>query len=224
MLSTGWVYILSNESMPGVVKIGVTADLPKHRAAELSSTGVPSPFVVEAAFLFADKALKIEQLTHKHLESKRVTPNREFFKVSASDASVAINKIALSLREEILKSDPPLKSRYATRGQEESDYDKRRAERLAISAMGKAASIREIKTALYCIKHVSSLDDDGATYVNGVGFSGVDTDYGRRLASKPHTNLTHLEQGRVLQLAYKYRKQAPSHLINQLQKPIIEHK
>lgn len=38
----GWVYILSNEYMPGIYKIGMTTNSPEARAKELSSaTGVP---------------------------------------------------------------------------------------------------------------------------------------------------------------------------------------
>ena len=40
----GWVYILTNEAMPGLVKIGYTMNDPAIRAEELSSdTGVPLP-------------------------------------------------------------------------------------------------------------------------------------------------------------------------------------
>ena len=103
--------------------------------------------------------------------------------------------------------------------QESKDDSERRAKRLAVAKIGQASSIREVSIAHTCLRHVSSMDDDGAKVVNGVGFNGMDTDYGRKLAFKSHTNLTNFEKGRVLQLAYKYRGQAPSHLKDQLQKP-----
>ena len=47
----GWVYVLSNEFMPGIYKIGMTTTSPATRAKELSSaTGVPAPFKIEAAY------------------------------------------------------------------------------------------------------------------------------------------------------------------------------
>ena len=51
-----YVYILSNESMPGLLKIGYTSCDPRKRAAELFTTGVPEPFRVELV-LISDDAL-----------------------------------------------------------------------------------------------------------------------------------------------------------------------
>ena len=49
-----YVYVLSNESMPGHVKIGFTRSNPIDRAKQLSSsTGVASPFNVEFSFEFS---------------------------------------------------------------------------------------------------------------------------------------------------------------------------
>jgi ribosomal protein S27E len=47
----GYVYVLSNESMPGLVKIGFTARDITKRVTELNSgTAVPAPFVIEGVF------------------------------------------------------------------------------------------------------------------------------------------------------------------------------
>ena len=44
----GWVYVLTNPAMPGVVKIDLTTKTPKAHAVELTAaTGVPMPFKVE---------------------------------------------------------------------------------------------------------------------------------------------------------------------------------
>ena len=51
----GYVYILSNSGMPGLLKIGRTTRSVGDRVAELNSaTGVPAPFAVEAWFESAD--------------------------------------------------------------------------------------------------------------------------------------------------------------------------
>ncbi|NYA42938.1 GIY-YIG nuclease family protein [Serratia fonticola] len=76
----GWVYILSNECMPGIYKIGMTNNHPSARAKELSSaSGVPVPFKVEATF-HCDNASSSEADIHASLSDCRVNESREFFK------------------------------------------------------------------------------------------------------------------------------------------------
>ena len=88
-----WVYVLSNASMPGALKIGYTRNHPIDRAKQLSSsTGVASPFVVEHAFqCFSAEGLECE--LHKFFEEYRVSNNREFFRVSLEEAKKAIENL-----------------------------------------------------------------------------------------------------------------------------------
>lgn len=88
MPNTGYIYILVNPSLEGLVKIGKTTRDPAGRAKELSAaTGVPTPFVVvyEAFVKDCDEA---EQYVHALLEqmSYRVAENREFFRVPVPEA------------------------------------------------------------------------------------------------------------------------------------------
>jgi T5orf172 domain len=91
---TGWVYILANDSMPGLLKIGYTIRTPQERARELSSaTGVPKPFRV--AYAWETKNPKaLEASVHIRLDRFRVNGNREFFYISVSKAKAAIQKSA----------------------------------------------------------------------------------------------------------------------------------
>jgi hypothetical protein len=78
-MSGGYVYILINSSMPGLIKIGRTIRDSKARARELHSTGVPTPF--EVAFeLFSESHEELEQKLHKQISEFRVSDNREFFR------------------------------------------------------------------------------------------------------------------------------------------------
>jgi len=43
----GWIYIITNKSMPGLVKIGYSLKDPIIRASELAHTGSPHPYAVE---------------------------------------------------------------------------------------------------------------------------------------------------------------------------------
>lgn len=75
----GWIYVLSNPSMPGMYKIGLTRNHPSQRANQLSrSSGSPSDFVVEAKFISSDPE-RDEKIIHEALSRFRVTQSREFF-------------------------------------------------------------------------------------------------------------------------------------------------
>lgn len=67
MATRGWVYVMSNTAMPGVVKVGFTLKDTKLRAIELSHTGVPEKWVVEYE-AFVTNPREIEQIAHKELE------------------------------------------------------------------------------------------------------------------------------------------------------------
>ena len=67
----GWVYVLTNEAMPGLVKIGYTMKDPAIRAKDLSyETGVPIPYDVNNKALVVG-LYQVEQEVHGKLDSKR---------------------------------------------------------------------------------------------------------------------------------------------------------
>lgn len=89
----GYLYLLLNLSMPELVKIGKTTRTPKERGRELSAaTGVPTPFVV-AYEMFVDDCHRAEKRIHELLEPQRVSENREFFRMSVSDAVNAMLEV-----------------------------------------------------------------------------------------------------------------------------------
>ena len=92
----GCVYILKNEAMPGLIKIGYTSGTAKERAQQLSQpTGIPMPFEVAADLdgLALEHCQKLEAEIHKELNEHRVNPNREFFKYPVADASQLLKKL-----------------------------------------------------------------------------------------------------------------------------------
>ena len=79
MADGGYVYILLNPTMNGLLKIGKTTRDPSTRVAELSSaTGVPSPFLLAYQIHTVNCDL-LERIVHTQLASDRYTENREFF-------------------------------------------------------------------------------------------------------------------------------------------------
>jgi hypothetical protein len=83
-MSNGYIYCLSNDAMPGLVKIGemhTEGRTPDDRIRELYTTGVPLPFTIEFAKKVANPA-EAEARIHAFISDKRVNPRREFFKVT----------------------------------------------------------------------------------------------------------------------------------------------
>jgi len=92
MSDHGYVYVLMNPSMEGMVKIGKTQREPEKRAKELSSTtGVPTPFVVVYESYF-ESCSEAEDFVHTSLGVKghRVSENREFFEIPTKVAIDAL--------------------------------------------------------------------------------------------------------------------------------------
>lgn len=87
------IYILTNEAMPGYVKVGKATNNLEQRVKELSaSTSVPLPFTVFYACTVKD-AQFVEHQLHDAFDDNRVNPRREFFRV-APERVVAALKLA----------------------------------------------------------------------------------------------------------------------------------
>lgn len=85
MSTHGFVYMLMNDLMPHVVKIGCTERSPHLRAEELSkSTGVPGPFKI-VCYIEVPDHQGVERRMHNWLRGSRVSPNREFFHIQDYD-------------------------------------------------------------------------------------------------------------------------------------------
>jgi hypothetical protein len=87
----GFVYVMQNESMPNLFKIGHTLKSPMQRAIDLTRhSGVPNDFEV----LFYCECIdpnKFEFDVHRILDEKRYTSNREFFKLSINELKELAN-------------------------------------------------------------------------------------------------------------------------------------
>jgi hypothetical protein len=85
------VYVLTNEAMPGFVKIGLTTDNVESRMAQLSAhSGVPLPFECYFAAEVKD-CVKLEKTLHQLFAEARVNPKREFFKIDPEKVVLAIS-------------------------------------------------------------------------------------------------------------------------------------
>ena len=93
----GYLYCVSNQSMPGILKVGMTEQSPEIRLNEANSSDTwrpPTPYKIE----FAKKVLnpKQKETTLHNLLSQyteRINPKREFFRVSSEEVKTFFDLI-----------------------------------------------------------------------------------------------------------------------------------
>lgn len=132
-MEEGIVYVLTNEAMPGLVKIGMTSRAEiSIRMAELWTTGIPVPF--ECAF--AGKVLdarKVEKAFHIAFAPNRINPSREFFKI---DPVQAIALLELMCTENLTPQVNTELNKVDDASKEASRILKTRRPRFSFSEMG----------------------------------------------------------------------------------------
>lgn len=94
IIKPGYVYIMSNPSLPGWNKVGHTYRPPFRRAAELSRTSVPTPFEVEFAKFFWD-CPSAEKAVHALLSksSQSAGQRKEFFHASVEHVRELLEQV-----------------------------------------------------------------------------------------------------------------------------------
>jgi hypothetical protein len=96
--ASGFLYALTNPSMPGLVKVGMTQRRPEDRLHELSAaTGVPTPFELRHSIHVTD-AHTGEKALHAKWEKEglRTTGGREFFRMDLHRAIADMEGVARS--------------------------------------------------------------------------------------------------------------------------------
>jgi hypothetical protein len=88
-----FVYILTNEAMPGVIKIGMTTMPIENRMLQLDTTGVPLPFECYYAARVNDQK-RVEKALHEAFGDHRVRKSREFFRLDPYKAKVILELVA----------------------------------------------------------------------------------------------------------------------------------
>lgn len=90
----GLIYLLKNEAMPGMVKIGKTTRTAESRIRELYTTGIPLPFECLCACRVPVAHLDLlEKAIHTAFAPARVNKGREFFRISPEQAIPLFNAI-----------------------------------------------------------------------------------------------------------------------------------
>ena len=90
-----YIYILENETMPGLVKIGFTKNKPSERVKQINAaTGVALDFDVKYQYPCFN-AHDLEKEIHIYLENQgfRVNKKKEFFNITVEQAISVIQRI-----------------------------------------------------------------------------------------------------------------------------------
>lgn len=102
-MESGYVYILSNPSMPGLIKIGHTKRSPEERARELSrNTSIPLHFIVEFEIFSVDRIM-LESIVHRTLEPYRINKKREFFEIALDEAIEIVRLKAEIINKQVIE-------------------------------------------------------------------------------------------------------------------------
>jgi len=124
------IYVLTNEAMPGLVKIGSTeGESVESRITQLSgASGVPLPFECYFAAEVKDCG-KLEKTLHQLFSESRINPKREFFKVDPE-------KVVLAIGIGEFKEITPGAAEIDKEEQEALEKAKARRPRLKLEALG----------------------------------------------------------------------------------------
>lgn len=156
----GFLYILSNRAIPGLVKVGYTTRSVDERVQELTTTGVPGKFIVDF-YCYVDNAPYLEKMVHFNLSSCRY--DKEFFKC---DAETAIRIVKKTIRDTSIiyySSGGKLKSSWLSESEKnemllEAENRKKEVERKRNEQRARA---NEIKNLVNSFMHA-------APYINSI--------------------------------------------------------
>lgn len=84
-MSTGFVYVMINPAMPGLIKIGLSRRSSEERANDFRGTALPDDFIVVYDELVSDCEL-VEERIKTRFKEYRYKPNREFFTIPIREA------------------------------------------------------------------------------------------------------------------------------------------
>ena len=76
-----YLYLMTNESMPDMVKVGRSVNVEKRRKSMSSKSHIPTPFEIAWSLPYIPR-FNLEKAVHKQLNGYRANPSREFFYVN----------------------------------------------------------------------------------------------------------------------------------------------
>jgi hypothetical protein len=93
-----YIYVLSNDDLPGLYKIGFSTKDPETRRQVLSNTAIPGPYQI-MYWCLTDDAFEVEQKVHKSLKMYKY--KKEFFRCDFSIIQEQILAVVSELGKKI---------------------------------------------------------------------------------------------------------------------------
>lgn len=119
-MAVGYIYILSNQAMPSLLKIGFTLRSVLERVNELNSaTGVPKPFEIEYYCLTAEVE-DVEKEIHSVFATNRID-GKEFFKIELHTAIATTDSKVRKITEDRFINNPSI---FINKEDRSVDFDK----------------------------------------------------------------------------------------------------
>jgi hypothetical protein len=88
------IYVMSNPTFPGLLKVGYTGKEIEIRRKDLSrASGVPTPFKVEFIYKLHARGEELEREIHSYLKEYRTSNQREFFEMGLKQAIEAVKNV-----------------------------------------------------------------------------------------------------------------------------------
>ena len=156
----GWVYVITNPAMPGLVKIGFSRKDPDLRAEELDNTGTPHKYRVEYDVL-VENPERYERIIHCEFEKNR--EGKEWFR-STPEEAVAIIKRVVKKEEMLIESFKNIDEKKVPNVQQQRQFSEEEKKyitsNLEIEKLGVAANNGNIESA----RRLGNLFSDKTAY------------------------------------------------------------
>lgn len=146
----GYVYVISNKSMPGLMKVGLTTRSPEKRAVELSGTGSAYPATVEYSVRVPDAAA-VERDAHRRLADCRVNRDREWFQCTRERAVNAVKASTgkVAKEEKDREVDERNRKLAAEKVAKDAALRRKQEDEARAAAAAREAAVKEINARYY---------------------------------------------------------------------------
>ena len=155
----GWIYIASNISQPGLVKIGFSTNQPsRFRIPDLGRvSGVPTPFTCEYEALVEDEVLEEKRL---HRAFEKYSAGKEHFRMSVEEAIIFAGENCNPIKEYVthVSREELASKKAAAEKQRKDEADRQQLEKNRLAKLkNEQAQIEKLRQDFVSTYHIGLL-------------------------------------------------------------------